>query len=165
MSAHKTLPKNPDKILFVCTGNSCRSVMAAGLFKKMLNGTKLNTKVDSAGVSAMATMGASDETIRLMKEAGVDVSSHRGQPITRELVYSSDVVIVMQTHHEERILETMPEAASKIHLLSDFYDGEHKELMTAGIPDPIGMGPHFYLKVLKVIEISLKNVLKEISKS
>ena len=106
-------------ILFVCTGNSCRSVMAEGLFKKLIEDRK-DFHVGSAGVGAADGYGASDETLRVMKKHGIDMSDHKSRGITAAMVRTADKIFVMENMHRDAILEEWPEAAEKTHLLTEY---------------------------------------------
>ena len=142
----------PKKILFVCTGNSCRSVMAEGLFKKIMASRSTEFEARSAGVGAIGGFPATSETIRVMKEEeGVDVSQHRSQRLTVEMVQSSDRIYVMEKIHQEWVLRLEPLAQDKLHLLGD-----------SDIPDPIRMSYDFYKNVLTVIRHSLKKITEEL---
>ena len=130
-------------ILFVCTGNTCRSPMAAGLFRKMLAQrldipvTQLNArgyKVESAGTSAVYSSPASGLATKVMNEMGVDIKSHLSQPITLTLVEEADKIYVMTRGHLETLREWMPNAGN-ISLL----DPE-----SGDIADPIGQDISFY---------------------
>ena len=158
------LPKNPHSVLFVCTGNSCRSVMAEGLFKKIARERGLAVEVRSAGTSALEGIGASAETVRVLKKHGVDAVPHRGRKITPDLVDRSDVIFVMQNAHRDYVTALFPDAKDRVYLLSEFYSGEDKQNLATGIPDPIGMGPDFYENVLEVIRKSLEGAFAAMQK-
>jgi protein-tyrosine-phosphatase len=138
------------RILFVCTGNSCRSVMAEGLFRKIAAARSAEFSVASAGVSAPDGFPATQETVNALKEEGVDVSRHRSRRLTPEMIREADHIFVMERMHREMVLELVPEAKSKISLLS----GEHD------IPDPIRMSGLFYRNVLLTIRESVKKILE-----
>ncbi|NQT00330.1 MAG: low molecular weight protein arginine phosphatase [Candidatus Omnitrophica bacterium] len=151
-------------ILMVCTGNSCRSVMAGGLLEQMLKG-KDGFKVITAGVSASTGMKSTQETIQVMSEEGIDVSAHRSQPISGELVAEADLILVMESRHKEIIIAQSPQARDKVYLLREF--GRVKpanEFFLPDISDPIGKSLEFYRKVGVIIKENLARVVKELEK-
>lgn len=158
------LPKNPKEVLFVCTGNSCRSVMAEGLFRKMAKERGLEIEARSCGTSALEGIGASIETIRVMKTAGSDVGGHRGQKIGPDLIEKADIIFVMQIAHRDYVNALFPDAKDRTYLLSDFYHGDKRDF-PQGVPDPIGMGADFYQNVLEVIRKSLEAVFERLEKA
>jgi len=143
-------------LLFVCTGNSCRSVMAKGLIEKMVENAGLSEKVhiDSAGTSTFAGIGAAPNTIAVMKEEGADVSGHIGKNLNRDILKRSDMVFVMERHHRDFILSMMPDIKDKIRLLKEGAD----------IPDPIGRPLEEYKNILNIIKEEVENIFLEIFK-
>ncbi len=153
------LPKNPQSVLFVCTGNSCRSVIAEGLFRRMLGEAGIEIKVSSAGVSSFSGIEPSEETVRVLGERGVDMSQHRGRRINASMANESDIIFVMQNFHKEHILAMAPDVESKVYVVSDFLKHVENKRPDLGIPDPIGRGFHFYVTVTDMIQDSLNQVL------
>ena len=149
-------------ILFVCTGNSCRSVMAEGLFKKMVAQRANEFTVSSAGISAMDGFGPSPETIEVMEAEGVDVAAHRSQRLRSEMVRLADKIFVMEKMHKDWILRFAPEAKSKIFLLTEFHASDYSEAGDADIPDPIRMSDSFYRNVLAVIRDCVTKIVESI---
>lgn len=143
-------------LLFVCTGNSCRSVMAKGLMEKFVNEADLADKVhiDSAGTSTFAGIGAAPNTVSVMREEGVDVSGHIGKNINKDMLKRSDIVFVMEKAHKNFIVNIMPEMKDKIRLLREGQD----------IPDPIGRSLEEYRNVRAVIKGEVQDVFLEIFK-
>lgn len=141
-------------ILFVCTGNSCRSVMAKGLLEKFLKQAGLfgRVKVDSAGTGGFSSIPAAPNTIQVMKEESVDVSGHKGKGISEELLKKSDFIFVMERSHRDIILNRMPSAYLKVRLLRESTD----------IPDPIGKPIEEYRSVLGIIKDQVENVFLEL---
>ena len=109
------------RILFVCTGNTCRSPMAAGLFAKMLQERGVTgIAVASAGLAAFDGAPASAEAVEVMRQFGVDLSGHRTRRLTREMVLTADLVLTMTKRHKEAVLALAPEAAGKVFTLREF---------------------------------------------
>lgn len=92
------------KILFVCTGNTCRSPLAEAIARKIAIDRGLtDLDVASAGTSAWDGAAASDGALLVGMEHGLDLSHHRAQLLSRELVSNADVVLAMGPHHLERV--------------------------------------------------------------
>ena len=150
------------KILFVCTGNSCRSVIAEGLFKKMVQDRAGEFEVSSAGISAIEGFPASPETVKVMKAEGVDVSGHRSRWLTTELVRASDKIFVMERMHKDWVLGFAPEAKEKVFLLTEFHRPVHGHEGEGDIPDPIQMSDSFYQNVLSVIRSCVEKIAQSL---
>jgi len=107
-------------ILFVCTGNTCRSPMAEALLKDMVKDSKEEYEIISAGTTALAGEPAAGEAIRALEEIGVVMTGHRSQPVTQDLLERVDLIITMTRGHKERIMELMPLAGEKTFTLKEF---------------------------------------------
>jgi L-threonylcarbamoyladenylate synthase len=149
------------KILFVCTGNTCRSPMAEGFCKKYL-AEKFNCKVDdlehvgykvsSAGLMGSVGLPASPGAIIACAARGVDLESHRNQGLTGHLIEESDLIFAMEKIHCKTVVALNPDAESRCMLLA-----ENKE-----IPDPIGSQQSVYNNCAKIIEKAVKTRLDEL---
>jgi protein-tyrosine-phosphatase len=107
------------QILFVCTGNTCRSPMAAEIARRVAAERGLaDVTVASAGTGAFEGSAASDGALLVSMERGGDLSGHRSQPLTRALVEASDLVLVMGDKHLARVEELG--GAGKSWLLTDY---------------------------------------------
>ena len=151
------------KILFVCTGNSCRSVMAEALFRKITSSRAGQFYVTSAGTGALDGFPASFETVLVMQEEeGIDVSDHRSQQLTAELVRDADRIFVMERVHKDWVLQMVPEAKNRVSLLTEYASAGRGGLTDIDIPDPIRMSDHFYKNVLSVIRDCVKKIAESL---
>jgi tRNA threonylcarbamoyl adenosine modification protein (Sua5/YciO/YrdC/YwlC family) len=145
---------NTKIVLFVCTGNSCRSVMAKELLKKKLL-DRDDVEVVAAGIGVLPGMSASYETQRLLQQEGIDVSGHRAQQLTSDLVKKADLILAMQKYHEDSILKRYPFAKNRLYLLKEFAKIENGDL---DIHDPMGKSQKFYKDIFLVIKEAVNRI-------
>jgi len=121
-------------VLFVCTANICRSPMVEGLMHAKVQKAGDGDKwlVQSAGVWADSGYPAAVNTLNVLAARGIDLRSHRSQPITVELVDSFNLILVMERNHKEALRAAFPKYSNKIYMLSEMVD------MESDVVDPIG---------------------------
>jgi protein-tyrosine phosphatase len=148
-------------IVFVCTGNTCRSPMAAGLAAKIL-AEKLHIPAEelprqhlvvrSAGVHAAGGMPAAADAVRVMRDMGVDIQKHRSAPLTDELLRRADMIYTMTQDHRDEIISRYPSLSQKTVTLDP--DGD--------IDDPVGKGEQIYRRTAQRLETLIRNRLAEL---
>jgi protein-tyrosine-phosphatase len=122
-------------VLFVCTGNVCRSPMAEALFRRATSG-RGEFRALSAGLGAMNDQPPTPHSVQAMRELGMDISTQRSRALTAELVRQADYIFGMTHSHVDTIVLLYPQAADKTFLLREF--DETLETFEKDIGDPIG---------------------------
>ena len=139
------------KVLFVCTGNTCRSVMAEGIFNKMAGGRFAK----SAGIAANPSYNIFGVLAAIMDEKKISYDEHVSTQVSRALMDDADIVLAMEKVHEAFLKSNFPEFAEKVFLMTEFA-GE-----TGEIPDPIGRPEDAYRRTFGRIEKLVSKVLKK----
>lgn len=146
-------------ILFVCTGNSCRSVMAEGLLKKYLKSLGKDADVISAGTAAIEGYPATEPTVEVMTAEGVDISGFSSKRLTAGLIKKADLIFVMQPMHKDEVVRIDPSAASKTFLLKEYHCARNADgIRDIAVPDPIGRPVGDYKKCLAEIKKEIERI-------
>ena len=149
-------------VLFICTGNVCRSPMAEGLFRHAARG-RGEYRVLSAGLGAMEGQPPSPYAVQAVKEIGIDISGQRSRMLTPELVQQADYIFGMTHSHIDTVMMLYPLAAEKTFLLREF--DETLDQFEKDISDPIGGSYEIYLTCRDQIEQGLPSLLRFIEQS
>ncbi len=147
--------------LLVCSGNTCRSPMAAGILRRLLaerlgcSEKDLEDKgyhVESAGTSAYAGARVSEPAVRIMSGRGIDVADHRARSVAVEQLHRADHVLVMTRGHAETLRAMAPSAAERVRMLAE-----------GDIEDPVGQPDEAYARCAAQIEKALRKRLEEVT--
>ena len=149
-------------VLFVCTGNICRSPIAEGLFRRLV-GNRKDIEVASAGVHAVRGQPPSLYAVQVCETEGVDIRDLRSQPLTADLVERATHIFAMTGAHLETIQMLFPHGADKSFLIREFE--EPGATCWRDVPDPIGMGRDVYETCARTIKNALPSVLSFVDQS
>ncbi len=139
------------EIVFVCTGNTCRSPLAEGLMKKLLSDRGIDgIEVSSAGLAAYPGDEVSEKSVKAAKKYGVDISDHRSRRINRYML-ESGVFVCMTAFHAQALVP--------------YVDSNRLFVMGEGIPDPYGGTQEEYDRCAEKINGALSTVLRDIISS
>ncbi|HUV51149.1 MAG TPA: low molecular weight protein arginine phosphatase [Anaerolineae bacterium] len=148
-------------ILFVCTGNICRSPFAEGLLKKLAQKNGLDDIVaDSAGLLALSGNSATSLAQKVAAEYDVDLSRHMAKSAKQDIINRSDLILAMENSHVKNLLYDFPEAEDKVFLIRRFACFGSKD---RGIADPYGLNYDAYRFCFLDIQDSVSGLAEYLS--
>ncbi|NLM12986.1 MAG: low molecular weight protein arginine phosphatase [Epulopiscium sp.] len=147
------------KIMFVCTGNTCRSPMAEALTKNALEKASLNdVEVVSRGISVFFSSGASEYAHQAMKEYGLNLDTHKSKQIEPKDIEDVDLILTMTNSHKQYLHHNFPAHKGKIFTLKEFVEE------SGDVEDPFGGQIKEYRSCAENLHQLVQKLVKKISR-
>lgn len=147
------------KIMFICTGNICRSAMADGLMKKLIQDNQKQVEVYSCGIFAEDGEGPTFNAKEAIKQYDVDINNHKATNIRNSKIKEMDVILCATLAHKNNVISMYPELKDKIFTIKEYADYDKNDL---DIPDPWGYDIETYRFCAETINKCLKKIIEKI---
>lgn len=149
------------KIMFICTGNICRSAMAEGMMKKLIKENNIDAEVYSCGIYAETGNGPTYNAQEAASEYGADISNHRATNIRDSKIEEMDIILCATISHKQSVLYLHPELEGKVFTMKE-YAKLDKNGQDMDIKDPWGYDEFVYRKCASEIEECLEKIVETI---
>lgn len=153
------------KIMYICTGNICRSAMAHAMMKEEIKNRKLQDKLEVYSCGTFAEDGdyASYNAIETMEYYGINLKLHRATNIRNSKIEEMDIILCATQEHKRFVINLYPKLKEKVFTMKE-YSKSGKDENDLDIKDPWGYGMATFLECAKEIDLTIKNTLDKIKK-
>ena len=149
------------KIMFICTGNICRSAMAHKMLEKRAKEENKDVEVYSCGIYAQNGDIPTYEALTVMKDYGIDLSNHRATNIRNSNIKDMDVILCATTAHKNNVIAMYPELKDRVYTMKEYAGYPQNDI---DIKDPWGYGIEVYRKCAKELEDCINKIMEGINK-
>ena len=150
-------------VLFVCTGNTCRSPMAEGLFNLAVK-ERGDYETSSAGIAASKGAPCNPETAKLLGKRGIALDSFSSRMVSDEILSAATHVFAMTQGHLQALEARFPEHSDKFYLVCEFVEIPN-EGVGIDVPDPIGLGRRAYEEVAEMFDAAIPSIVAYIDQT
>ena len=149
------------RVMFVCTGNICRSAMAEGLFIKLIKDNNLKIDVYSCGIYAENGDYATYNAIEAARYYDADISNHRATNIRSSQIEDMDIILCATNAHKNMVISMYPELISKVYTMKEYaeLDEDGKDM---DIKDPWGYDMETYRRCIQEISLCIEKIIEKI---
>lgn len=151
------------KIMFICTGNICRSAMAEGIMKKIVEDKNIDAKIYSCGIYAETGDYATYNAIEAAKQYDVDISSHRATNIRKSKIEEMDLILCATQSHKQSVIHLHPNLKEKVYTMKEYAELD-KNGQDLDVKDPWGYDINVYNNCVIEIEKCLQETIKRLKK-